>query len=115
MDKVKSLTIALVVVVIAAIALVGVSYSRQKDAENRVAALVGVIQTANNLDQLKVSSQSFVAYSGAGASASASVADPLCASGQRATHGDDAGVCTGGYYENKNSWWDSLSGGNWIW
>ena len=115
MDKVKSLTIALVIVVIAAIALVGVSYSRQKNAENRTLALVNVIKSATNLEQLQKSADSFVAYSGSGTSADASVADPLCASGQRATHGDDAGVCTGGYFEDNNSWWGSLTGGNWIW
>ena len=110
MDKVKSLTIALVVVVIAAIALVGVSYSRQKDAENKLAILGSAVSSATNLDELKDVAAGLVAYSGAGVSADAarmtsSQGGLRCYVAER---GDDAGR---EWCEDASSsdWWNPFS------
>lgn len=113
MDKIKSLKIALAAVIVLAVVLIGVSYSTQKNAENQVAILLNAVNSASSLEQLKNSAVNFGAYSGAGSSASAAVADPSCGdNGRRATEGDDAGMCIGSLswlaQNDNNDWWNGL-------
>lgn len=110
MDNVKSLKIALAIVLIVSLALIGVSYSRQKNAENKVAFLHKAINSTDNLEVLRGLSGNFSAYSGAGSSASASKfvgKDALGNSCYVAEHGDDAGQMS--CPEDNHDWWNPFS------
>lgn len=107
MDKVKSLTIALVVVAIAAVAFIGVSYSRQKNAENKVAFLNNAINSTDDLEELRNLSGGLDVYSGSGTSASAHkyIGSADGQSCYRNEHGSDAGTVS--CYEDV-SWWNPM-------
>lgn len=113
MNDVKSLKIALLVVIVAAIALVGVSYNGQKKAENRTMALVSAIKSADSLEQIQSSADSFLAYSGAGSSASAAVCviDSEGYGSLYAEHGNDAGQYLGNCIPGgvSSNWWNPFS------
>lgn len=105
----NSLHIGLLALLVVAVAVAGVSYSRQMKAERQVAALMGAINTAPDLEQLRSAADSFVAYSGAGTSASAAKWDAYdgCWKGER---GSDKGLCIGVEEPGTFSW-----GWSWLW
>ncbi len=99
----NSLHIGLLALLVVAVVVSGVSYSRQMKAENQVAMMANAINSGASIEALKAMSYDFVAYSGAGSSASAAKYDPMldCMVGER---GDDKGQCIGsGYSEGMGS------------
>lgn len=112
LGNLNSLHIGLIALLVVAVIVAGVSYSRQKKAENQVAVMANAIKSATNLEALQNSADIFVAYSGAGSKASAGspyYGDNDCGPGEQAyqaTRGDDAGqiYCSGG-----SSWWNPFS------
>lgn len=110
LGKLTSLDAALIALAIISVIMVGVSYSRQKKAENQVATLMYGIQSANDLTKLKSDVSGFGAYSGSAPSADAAQSmGSFTTAGTTyqcyvAEHGDDAGRtwCE----EDRGSWWE---------
>ena len=100
----NSLHIGLLALLVVAVVVAGVSYSRQMKAERQVAVMANAINSGASIEELKAMSYDFVAYSGAGTSASAAKwnAEMSCYVGER---GSDKGQCieTRGNYDNVGS------------
>lgn len=109
-DKINSLHIGLLALLVVAVVLAGVSYSRQKKAENQVAVMADAINSATSLEELRSMADGFVAYSGAGTKADA--ARLTSSQGGLRCYVAERGSDTGREWcemSGDNDWWNPFS------